>query len=590
MEKIKPIVTYYRGRKPVENTKGKQPTGRNVSKLMGVMKLPLDVFFEIASHLHPLDVLQLSRVSNELRSMLLSRHSRHIWIAARKNIEPPFPDIEMAISEPKLAHLLFEQVCSACGSGRAQFADYAIAVRFCAICSKNNIKKGTTLAKELDIPKGRFLELVNLLPSAHGPRAIIRDWQPSAELSQQPSSVFYKPELVIIAGRFDQLRASKDEQALQRFIEEQKTSALQRFNFHMAVLIWETEARSAKATGDEAARSERHADIIAKLVELGYQSSEIPAYDHAFQRLLDQPRKLTPRIWNTIRPKLVEMLEERRRAREQDAFKKKWRNRLSQLKVLYDAFLQKDRNIDLRKRTLPGWGDAVQLDCMQSLLTAQEPQADIVPDKFAAIQEDIFSQGEEFGTRARDELACLLREEESVASQPPSTTTKRSAKGKGKKIPSAADNAVAVDADALLNRPTALFRCVLEWNPHGFSWAGLLEHWQQEHAHASFAVKPFAVCDSAASMKRLLEALGLPDTARLSEVENLAASGEPVCTCSVGLQNQRFSALTPKPTAKHCYRVYRLMRHVENPPCQGSDKTVHHITFVPFTDEASSWW
>lgn len=67
---------------------------------------------QIASHLHPLDVLQLSRVSNELRSMLLSRQSRHIWIAARKNIEPPFPDIEMAISEPKLAHLLFEQVCS----------------------------------------------------------------------------------------------------------------------------------------------------------------------------------------------------------------------------------------------------------------------------------------------------------------------------------------------------------------------------------------------------------------------------------------------------------------------------------------------
>ncbi|KAL1947341.1 hypothetical protein VTO73DRAFT_14302 [Trametes versicolor] len=520
MEKIKPIVTYYRGRKPVENTKGKQPTGRNVGKLMGVMKLPLDVFFE------------------------------------------------------------------ACGSGRAQFADYAIAVRFCAICSKNNIKKGTTLAKELDIPKGRFLELVNLLPSAHGPRAIIRYWQPSAELNQQPSSVFYKPELVIIAGRFDQLRVSKDEQALKHFIEERKASALQRYNFHMGVLMWETEARAAKVAGDEAARRSRLDDITAKLLELGYQSSEMPMDNGQFQYLVDQPRKLTPRIWNNIRPDLVLMLERRRDAREGEAFALKWGKRLSQLKTLYTAFLRKDRDADSRKRILPGWADAV--DCMQALLTAQEPEVDITSDEFAAIESDIFARGEEFVARA----ARLLRKEGSVVSQPPSTTTKPSAKAKGKKILSAADSAVEEDTDALLNRPTALFQCALERNvSHAFSWAGLLEHWQQEHGqHMSFAVSPSAACGSASQMKRLLETLGLPDTAHLSEVEDLAASGEPVCTCSVGLQNQRFSALTPKPTAKHCYRVYRLMRHVENPPCQGSDKTVHHITFVPFTDEASSWW
>ncbi|OJT07262.1 hypothetical protein TRAPUB_1891 [Trametes pubescens] len=260
MEKIRPIVTWCREKKPVENTKGKKPTGRNVGKLMGVMKMPLDVFFEIASHLHPLDVLQLSRVSNELRGMLLSRQSRHIWIAARKNIDPPFPDIELAISEPKLAHLLFEQVCNACGAGRAQFTNYAIVVRFCASCMKTNIKKGTTLAKELDIPKGLLPELVDLLPSVLGPRAKTQDWQPSPELKQSPSSMFYKPELAVISKRFDQLRESKDELALQRFIEQHRASALQRYNFHMAVLIWETEARTVKATGDEAARQSRIAE------------------------------------------------------------------------------------------------------------------------------------------------------------------------------------------------------------------------------------------------------------------------------------------------------------------------------------------
>ncbi len=259
-------------------------------------------------------------------------------------------------------------------------------------------------------------------------------------------------------------------------------------------------------------------------------------------------------VWNTIRPKLVEVLEEQRKAREKQAFERKWGNRLYQLRALYTTFLQKDRNIDLRKRTLPGWGDAAQLGCIQSLLTAQEPQADITPDEFAAIQADIFAQGAEFETKARDELAVLLREEGSIVSQHASTSTKRSTEGKGKKITSAADNAVE-DSDTLLNRPTALFKCVLESNRHAFSWAGVLEHWQQEHVHSPFTVKPVAVYASIASMKRLLEVLGLPDTARLSEVETLAACGEPICTCGTRLQTY-----ATRPTAKHCYRVYSLVR------------------------------
>lgn len=47
MDAIKPIVTYYRETKPIENTKGKQPTGRNVGKLVKVMNLPLEMFFEV---------------------------------------------------------------------------------------------------------------------------------------------------------------------------------------------------------------------------------------------------------------------------------------------------------------------------------------------------------------------------------------------------------------------------------------------------------------------------------------------------------------------------------------------------------------
>lgn len=110
-----------------------------VGKLMQVQNVPLDVFFEvsssqpslpaackcsrgndkvdaplapqIASHLDPLDILQLSLVSIQLRSMLHSRSARHVWLNARKNICPPPPECPTFLSEAQYAYLLFEVHC-----------------------------------------------------------------------------------------------------------------------------------------------------------------------------------------------------------------------------------------------------------------------------------------------------------------------------------------------------------------------------------------------------------------------------------------------------------------------------------------------
>lgn len=139
MDKLNPKIGerkpyHYRRRKEVrvENTKGKQPKGRNVGKLMQVMNLPVDVFLEvciikcllplrtlmqylsheqIASHLQPLDVLHLSRVSIELRETLMSRKMRSIWVAARNGMDPRMPECPEGLSEPRYASLVFETQC-----------------------------------------------------------------------------------------------------------------------------------------------------------------------------------------------------------------------------------------------------------------------------------------------------------------------------------------------------------------------------------------------------------------------------------------------------------------------------------------------
>lgn len=66
---------------------------------------------KIVSHLKPLDILQLARTSIAFRNMLMSRTSRHIWIASRRNVVPKLPDCPADISEPMYASLVFERTC-----------------------------------------------------------------------------------------------------------------------------------------------------------------------------------------------------------------------------------------------------------------------------------------------------------------------------------------------------------------------------------------------------------------------------------------------------------------------------------------------
>lgn len=64
---------------------------------------------QIASHIHPLDMLQLSRVSPYFRELLTTKDARFYWRAARENIE--LPDCPPDLSEMQYVSLVFERNC-----------------------------------------------------------------------------------------------------------------------------------------------------------------------------------------------------------------------------------------------------------------------------------------------------------------------------------------------------------------------------------------------------------------------------------------------------------------------------------------------
>jgi hypothetical protein len=112
---------------------------KQAGQLKSMIGMPLDVLSEvfgrrrstvrgrlngsgmqIASHLHPLDLLQLSRVSVDFRAIFTSHSALYMWIAARRNV-PCLPDCPDDLSEMEYARLLFENDCEVSATPLVRF-------------------------------------------------------------------------------------------------------------------------------------------------------------------------------------------------------------------------------------------------------------------------------------------------------------------------------------------------------------------------------------------------------------------------------------------------------------------------------------
>ena len=120
--------------KKAQPKKGTRIRARHTGKLRQMLDMPLEVILEvmctttpmshhhhadnvtmtqICAHLHPKDILNLSRASKDLRTFFLSRNSMSIWKVALANLPdlPPCPD---DLSEPAYVNLMFSLQCHVC--------------------------------------------------------------------------------------------------------------------------------------------------------------------------------------------------------------------------------------------------------------------------------------------------------------------------------------------------------------------------------------------------------------------------------------------------------------------------------------------
>ncbi|KAA1473030.1 hypothetical protein DENSPDRAFT_839441 [Dentipellis sp. KUC8613] len=96
-----------------------------------ILKMPLDVLYEILSLLAPVDLVHLARTRKDIRAVLMSRKSSFAWKAARiNNPGPTVPEPPEGMCEPSWANLLFgeDKQCSKCG--KDYISNYNITFEF----------------------------------------------------------------------------------------------------------------------------------------------------------------------------------------------------------------------------------------------------------------------------------------------------------------------------------------------------------------------------------------------------------------------------------------------------------------------------
>ncbi|KAJ7161232.1 hypothetical protein C8R43DRAFT_1123715 [Mycena crocata] len=284
----------------------RNPPNKKKGSLAKLLKLPLDVVFEILGHMDPGDVLLFARLTKELRGYLMHKSSISVWKKAWSNV-PGFPDLPPAMSEPAWANLVFDRHCSACLARRVRLVHWRLRIRLCHLCDHKLVTKmryrndGGNPFRDLSWDKQEdwgYL-IVTLIPARRTDYQFIyltKDYQDTQAA----------------------LLAITDPYAREEFIAE----CIERH----AVLCesWTDDRFQEWIKEHHRIRLARVGAIMVKLMDLGYDIDILDEQNHKkFCRnpMVGRPQPMTPKVWDRIKHPLVRMLEDFKAERKAREFK-----------------------------------------------------------------------------------------------------------------------------------------------------------------------------------------------------------------------------------------------------------------------------
>ncbi|KAG8724773.1 hypothetical protein FRC09_014409 [Ceratobasidium sp. 395] len=268
------------------------------------LKLPTEVFTQIVEMLNPGDLIVLTRTNKFFRHLLLSRRrATAIWRQSFKNV-PDLPGCPPDMCEPQYAALVFSPYCTFCGKlVRRGSVDASSRVCICTPCEQKT-------QPELELVSAGTVErsMWRLIPQR---------WE-DGELC------FLRRDITLVGARMSMLKASGDNSALQlwqsdqaKYVQQKKKHSSDLDNYLISGLNNEWEQR-------ERTRKTRKSEIQSRLRALGWSREDDMHFWYgskdrkAWDALVDQPKPLTERGWEIMKPKLTTLLENNRRQHSDD--------------------------------------------------------------------------------------------------------------------------------------------------------------------------------------------------------------------------------------------------------------------------------
>ncbi|BGO93986.1 hypothetical protein NBRC10512v2_002743 [Rhodotorula toruloides] len=169
--------------------------------------LPMDMLYQICSHLDPGTLLAIAQTSKSMRSTLFRRSAAIVWRAARRNIGLDI--LSGKLDEPTYAYLLYGKACQVCGTTTETTASFDLQVRACAKCLETKSAPLVFAASTAMLP----LDALRVQAVSHkGKRTVGRKpfyWMPAVVAT---SAILH--EIDPVAARTDRRKAHPSQAAL----------------------------------------------------------------------------------------------------------------------------------------------------------------------------------------------------------------------------------------------------------------------------------------------------------------------------------------------------------------------------------------
>ncbi|PIL24704.1 hypothetical protein GSI_12590 [Ganoderma sinense ZZ0214-1] len=313
-----------------------------------ILKLHLDVVALICDHLHPTDVLSLSRTCKEIHRFLHVKPSRWAWRAAFRNVEG-LPACPKWLPEPQYATLCFEEFCTRClATDPASTSSlWPFGVRYCLPC-RNAMLTAKPFKNFPDVATlGLKLRATELFPGLlTGPalsKKVLSFHVPEVEKLRKDVTKFI--------GNGDQALATT---SIRTLLDEKTKNTKERLEFALECKRWMYLWRREQERIAHELRLKRRQDVFQKLELLGY-SNEVRDLGLHQQGLtgevlafVQQARALNDREWNMIRPVFVTFMEDRRVLGGRVTYIRLLRSRLRLLQLKLFAYLHEGDRKDKR--------------------------------------------------------------------------------------------------------------------------------------------------------------------------------------------------------------------------------------------------